>query len=281
MHVFTYEDYEHAAQSIRARINVEPQIGMILGSGLGPLADYVEDAVRIPYNDIPNFPPVTVHGHKGQLVIGMLEGQPVMVMQGRYHFYEGYSMHQVTFPIRVMQVMGLNTLIVTNAAGGLNPTYQAGDLMLITDHINLLGQMGFNPLLGPNEDRFGERFPIFTRTYDKALGEKVIAIAAQESITLHQGVYINLAGPAFETPAEIRMFRLWGADAVGMSTVPEVIVARHGGMRVLGISSITNVSIDDPDSTQEVSHEEVLRVGQQIVPNLMTILRQLLRGLPA
>lgn len=277
---FTRADYEEAAAYIRARIHIMPQIGMVLGSGLGMLAEEVVDAVIIPYEGIPHFPRPSVEGHHGRLVIGTLESQPILIMQGRIHYYEGFSMAQVTFPVRVMQMLGINTFIVTNAAGGLNPHFSAGDLMLITDHINLFGHMGLNPLVGPNDESLGPRFPIFTRAYDSALGKKVEEIARQENILLRKGVYIHLAGPAFETPAEIRMFRAWGADAVGMSTVPEVAVARHGGMRVLGISSITNISIDNPDSTQLVSHEEVLMVGRKIVPNLLALLRGLLRELP-
>lgn len=281
---FTRADYEAAADEIRRRTNLTPKIGIILGSGLGPLADRVEDAVAIPYREIPNWPQAPhnghVLGHRGQLVIGHFEGQPVLMMQGRLHFYEGYTMHQTTFPVRVMRVLGVDTLVVTNAAGGLNPNFRAGDLMLITDHINLLGQMGHNGLTGPNDDSFGDRFPIFTQAYDKKLRNTALEIAQREGITLQQGVYIALSGPAFETPAEIRMFRMWGADAVGMSTVPEVVVARHAGMRVLGVSSITNEAIDDQDSTKDVSHQEVLDVGAKIVPNLIKIIRGVLREFP-
>ncbi len=281
---FTRADYESAADEIRRRINRAPKIAIILGSGLGPLADSVTNGTVIPYRDIPNWPQAPhgghVMGHKGQLVIGEIEGQSVLMMQGRLHFYEGYNMHQVTFPVRLMRVLGVDTLIVTNAAGGLNPNYRAGDLMLITDHINLLGQMGNNGLIGPNDESFGDRFPIFTQPYDKKLRNKALEIAQRERITLQQGVYIALSGPAFETPAEIRMFRMWGADAVGMSTVPEVVVARHAGMRVMGVSSITNEAIDDQESVKDVSHEEVLAVGAKIVPNLITIIRGVLREFP-
>ncbi|MBI5931066.1 MAG: purine-nucleoside phosphorylase [Chloroflexi bacterium] len=281
---FTRADYEAAADEIRRRTPRAPKIGIILGSGLGPLADSVENAVAISYRDIPNWPQAPhgghVQGHKGQLVIGSFEGQDVVMMQGRLHFYEGYNMHQVTFPVRLMRVLGVDTLVVTNAAGGLNENFKAGDLMLITDHINLLGQMGNNGLIGPNDDSFGDRFPIFTQAYDKKLRNKAIEIAQREGITLRQGVYIALSGPAFETPAEIRMFRMWGADAVGMSTVPEVVVARHAGMRVLGVSSITNEAIDNQDSTKDVSHQEVLDVGAKIVPNLVKIIRGVIREFP-
>ncbi|PJF44997.1 MAG: purine-nucleoside phosphorylase [Phototrophicales bacterium] len=277
---FTYSDYEEAVQVIFERTSLRPKIAIILGSGLGPLADEVENPTIIPTNEIPHWPRSTVHGHKGRLVIGYIENQPVMVMQGRVHYYEGYSMQQVTFPIRVMQLMGIETLIVTNAAGGINTSFSAGDLMLIEDHINLLGHMGHNALIGPNDERLGERFPIFTVTYDKALREHTMRVARELNIHLQKGVYLCLSGPAFETPAEIRMFRAWGADAVGMSTAPEVTVARHGGIRVLGISSITNISIDHQDVQRDVSHEEVLEVGAKIVPNLMKLIRGVLQNMP-
>lgn len=276
---FTRADYEKTALAIRDRINTEPKVAMILGSGLGPLADSIEDATVIPAAELPNWPQSTVAGHHGRLVIGKLENVDVLVLQGRVHFYEGYSMAQIGFPIRVMQVMGIETLIVTNAAGGLNQSFNAGDLMLIVDHINLIGHMGWTPLRGPNDESFGPRFPIFTRAYDKRLSDVARQVARDNDITLREGVYICLAGPAFETPADIRMLRQWGADAVGMSTVPEVVTAVHGGMRVLGISSITNIAIDDPDSEQEVSHEEVLETGKAIVPRLITVLRGVLREL--
>lgn len=277
----TYEQVEEAAIAIESLLDFHPKVAMILGSGLGPLADNVENSTIIEYKDIPNWPPSTVQGHKGRLVIGQLHGQDVLVMQGRLHHYEGYSMHQVTFPIRVMQLLGIETLIVTNAAGGINTSFSQGDLMLIDDHINLLGHMGHNGLRGPNDPRYGgERFPIFTVTYDRALRNKLIEIAKRESIGLQRGVYLCLAGPAFETPAEIRMFRMWGADAVGMSTVPEVVVARHGGLRTLGISTITNIAIDHQDVQREVSHDEVLDVGASVVPRLITLLTGLLQEMP-
>jgi purine-nucleoside phosphorylase len=276
---FTRDDYDKTAQAIRERIDTHPKVAMILGSGLGPLADSIEDSTIIPYSDLPNWPRSTVAGHHGRLVIGKLENVDVMVLQGRAHFYEGYTMAQVGFPIRVMQVMGIETLIVTNAAGGLNPTFNAGDLMLIVDHINLIGHMGWTPLRGPNDESFGPRFPIFTRAYDQQLSEAARQVAADNNITLREGIYICLAGPAFETPADIRMLRQWGADSVGMSTVPEVVTAVHGGMRVLGISSITNIAIDDPDSEKDVSHEEVLETGKTIVPRLITVLRGVLQQL--
>jgi purine-nucleoside phosphorylase len=276
---FSRSDYEAAAQAIRQRISMRPQIGLILGSGLGPLAEAIEDPTIIPYEAIPGWPRSTVHGHKGRLVIGHLEGKPVLAMQGRIHFYEGYSMAQVGFPVRVMQVLGIDTLVVTNAAGGLNPQFQAGDLMLITDHISILAMLGFNPLMGPNDESFGPRFPDFTRAYDPELKDLTLKIARQENIPLQQGVYVCLSGPMFETPADVRMLRAWGADAVGMSTVPEVIAARHGGMRVLGFSSISNLSLDSTEATAATDHEDVLRVVQGIVPRLVHLLRGVLQEL--
>jgi purine-nucleoside phosphorylase len=279
--MFSYADYEQTATEIRDRINISPEIGIILGSGLAPLADSVEDAVIIPNSELSNWPQSTVKGHYGRLVIGHLENQPVLVMQGRSHFYEGYTMQQVTFPVRVMQMMGINTLIVTNAAGGVNTSFSEGDLMLIEDHINLLGHMGQNALIGPNDERLGPRFPIFTVAYDKRLRQRAIKVSKELGIPLQRGVYMCLSGPAFETPAEIRMFRAMGADAVGMSTAHEVTVARHGGLRVLGISSITNVTIDHQDIDRSVSHEEVIEVGATIVPRLVKLLKGILADLPA
>ncbi len=277
---FTREHYQEAADLIGSRIQIRPQIALILGSGLGELADAVEDPAVIPYSEVPHWPRPTVVGHGGRLVIGQLEGKPVMVMQGRIHYYEGYSMAQVTFPIRVMQIMGIGSLIVTNAAGGLNPEFRAGDIMLITDQINLVGVGGANPLRGPNDDAFGPRFPEMTRAYDRELMGIARAVAADEGIELREGVYICLAGPTFETPAEVRMLRILGGDAVGMSTVPEVIVARHGGMRVLGFSGISNIAIDDPERQGRPTHEEVLEAGKVIVPKLTRLIKGVLRRWP-
>ena len=276
----TRADFEAAAKVVQAAISVKPQIGMILGSGLGSLADSVEDACIVPYSDIPNFPQGSVSGHAGRLVIGHLEQRPVMVMQGRVHFYEGIPIEAVGFPIRVMQMLGIKTLIVTNAAGGLNPDFKAGDLMVIKDHINLPGLAGFNPLMGHNDDSLGPRFVPLTKPYDSELRKLVFAVAARQGIKLQEGVYISQSGPAYETPAEVRMLRMMGADAVGMSTAPEVLVALHAGMRVLGISSITNEAIDEVDSDRDVSHQEVLDVGKTIVPRLITLLRGVLCDLP-
>ncbi len=269
---YTREQYEAAADYIRTGSRHQPKVGLILGSGLNPLAEAVEAADRLPYDEIPHFPRPTVEGHTGRLILGQLEETPVAIMQGRVHFYEGYPLQQVVFPVRVMQVMGIKTLIVTNAAGGLNPAFQAGDLMLITDHINLIGMAGNNPLFGPNDPALGPRFPDMSHAYDPELGRIAQEVAQDQDIPLRQGVYAGLAGPSFETPAEIRFLRLIGADAVGMSTVAEVTVARHGGIRILGVSGISNVALAAPLSGQETSHEEVLAAGQQIVPRLTTLL---------
>ncbi|MFN2108892.1 MAG: purine-nucleoside phosphorylase, partial [Anaerolineae bacterium] len=234
----------------------------------------------IPFDEIPYFPVSTVSGHSGRVVVGQLEGKPVLAMQGRAHYYEGYSMAQVTLPIRMMQELGIKVLIVTNAAGGLNPDWQAGDLMLITDHINLIGMAGMNPLRGPNLAVFGPRFPDMSEAYDLKLQQVAREAAAEEGLLLREGVYAGLSGPNFETPAELRFLRSIGTDAVGMSTVAEVTVARHGGMRVLGLSSISNIVVYDPSHGEAASHEEVLEAGALIVPRLTALIRNVLRRLP-
>ncbi len=265
-----------AAAYIQQRITHRPTVGLILGSGLNPLADEVTVADRIPFAQIPRFPAPSVAGHVGQLVIGKLAGQDVLMMQGRVHFYEGPTLQQVTLPVRVMHELGIGTLIVTNAAGGVNPIYRAGDLMLITDHIGLPAMTGANPLWGPNDDSLGPRFPAMAHAYDPALRRLALRVAAKLGIELRQGVYAWLSGPTFETPAEVRFLRVIGADACGMSTVPEVIVARHMGMRVLGLSGISNVAVADPDAPEEANHEEVLEAGRSLVPKLMALLRGVL-----
>jgi purine-nucleoside phosphorylase len=272
--------YREAAEHIRARLAVRPAVGLVLGSGLGPLVDEIENGRAIPYQEIPHWPRSTVHGHAGKLVAGTLEEQPILVMQGRSHYYEGYSLAQVTLPVRVMRLLGIDTLILTNAAGGLNPAFQAGDMMVIEDHIFPAGFSGTNPLRGPNLGMFGPRFSIHTRTYSPQLRALARRIAAERGITLREGVYVSLSGPTFETPAEVRLLRSWGGDAVGMSTAPEAIVANHAGMRVLGLSSITNIALDSTSAQEEVSHEDVLRAGRQIVPRLAVLLRGVLRELP-
>jgi purine-nucleoside phosphorylase len=280
MEFFSRPEFEAAANYVKKRTRHQPRVGIVLGSGLGALADSVEDADIIPYADIPNWPRSTVLGHTGQLHIGNLEGRSVLVMRGRAHFYEGYPLSQVTLPIRVMQLLGLEIVILTNAAGGLNKAFSAGDLMLITDHINLLGMAGNNPLRGPNDDSLGVRFPDMSRVYDRELREIAVGVAGDEGIPLRQGVYMCLAGPSFETPADVRFLRVIGADAVGMSTVPEATVARHGGLRVLGFSGISNLVVDDPDALAETTHEEVLDAGKIMAPRLEKLLRGILRRLP-
>ncbi len=276
---YTQSDYDRAVEAIRARSALEPSIGLVLGSGLGGLADALAERTAVPYDVIPGWPISTVEGHSGQLVLGRLEGHAIIAQQGRAHFYEGYTLQQVTFPIRVMRRMGVDTLILTNAAGGLNPTYRVGDVMLFNDHINLVGMAGNNPLVGPNDPAFGERFVGMSQTYDSGLRRLAREAAAADGVPLHEGVYVCLAGPTFETPAEIRMLRLLGGDAVGMSTVHEVIIARHGGMRVLALSGITNETIDQVDSDREVNHQEVLDAGAVLVPRLSAIVRGVLRAL--
>lgn len=274
---FSMLHFEEAAAVIRDRIAFSPQIGLILGSGLSPLSDAVDDAVVIPYDQIPHFPLSTVEGHVGRLVMGQLEGRPVMVMQGRAHYYEGYSMPHIALPVRVMQVLGVETLIVTNAAGGLNPAFEPGDVMLINDHINLVGMAGLNPLRGPNLDALGPRFPDMSASYDAELRALARQVAAEVDAPLREGVYICLAGPSFETPADLRFLRVIGADAVGMSTVPEVTVARHGGTRVLGLSGVSNVLPASDGPSAETTHEEVLEAGKLLVPRLEAIIRGVLR----
>lgn len=276
---FALEQYDESAQFILAAASVRPRVGMVLGSGLGSLAEGVGNATIVPFADIPYFPASTVPGHTGQMVLGTVSGVPVCVMQGRVHYYEGYSLQQVTFPIRVMQRMGVRTLILSNAAGGLNPAFQVGDLMVLDDHINFTGMAGHNPLIGPNLDEFGPRFPAANHIYSRNLRQLADQVAAEQGIHLQHGVYIMLSGPNFETPAEVRFLRGIGADAVGMSTVPEALVAHHAGMQVLGISTITNVTIDSLDAAGEPSHEEVQDAGRLITPKLTKLLTGILAGL--
>jgi purine-nucleoside phosphorylase len=273
----TRQQVDEAVAFIRQRTQQQPEIGIVLGSGLGALSEAVEQADIIPYEDIPYFPVSSVLGHAGRMLIGRLEGRTVLVMQGRVHYYEGYSMGQVTFPIRLMQFLGIKMMIVTNAAGGLNTSFKAGDVMLITDQVNLIGMAGQNPLRGPNDESFGTRFPDMSEPYDEQLRSLALTVAAENKIDLKQGVYMCLAGPSFESPADIRFLRLIGADAVGMSTVPETIVARHGGLRVLGLSGISNAL--PPDGVkQETTHSEVLEAGRVLVPKMVAIIRGVLRS---
>ena len=273
-------DYQSAIELIKECTDIIPEIGLVLGSGLGTLANEIENPVIIPYEKIPHWPQSTVHGHSGNLVLGTLEGKAVVAQQGRAHFYEGYTMKQVTFPIRIMHLLGVSTVILTNAAGGVDPSFSVGDVMLINDHINLPGLTGKNPLMGPNDDTIGPRFVGLAQAYDSKLRAKAREIAETHDIPMHEGVYTAVSGPAFETPAEIRMLRTIGANAVGMSTVHEVLVARHAGLRVMACSGITNVAIDAVDSDFETNHEEVLEAGKVIVPRLTKILKGVLKDFP-
>jgi len=276
----TRETVIEAVEYIRSHTRHKPEVGVVLGSGLSALADRVADADVISYDDVPHFVPSTVPGHVGRLVIGVLGGVRVLLMQGRTHFYEGYSTAQVSLPVRVMQYLGVGALIVTNAAGGIHPEFASGDLMVINDHINLVGMAGQNPLRGPNEADFGVRFPSMAPAYDPALVTLAEEVAREQGITLRRGVYVMVAGPSYETPAEIRFLRTIGADAVGMSTVPEVVVARHAGMRVLGISLISNVAIDALEKAQGMAtHEEVLEAGRRAVPALIALVEGILTRL--
>jgi len=273
----TLEQIDEAADAIRKRTSYRPRVGLILGSGLNGLADSVQKADIVPYGELPHWPVSTVQGHAGRLVIGELEGQTALVMQGRIHFYEGYSMSQITLPVRVMLRLGLEIMFVTNAAGGVNPDFSPGDVMLITDNLNLIAMMGGNPLMGPNIDELGPRFPDMSQAYDRKLMDLARQVASNENIPLREGVYCALSGPSFEGPADLRFLRGIGADAVGMSTVPEVIVARHGGMRVLGLSGISNKA--NLDGSAATTHEEVIEAGKVITPKIEKIIRGVLRSL--
>lgn len=273
-----YDQVVEAVTAIQAHTSQKPAVALILGSGLGDLVAEMRDAVAIPYAEIPHFAHSTVVGHAGRLLIGMLEDVPVVVMQGRFHLYEGYSLQVLTLPVRVMRSLGAHTLIVTNAAGGVNAAYRQGDFMLMRDHINMPGLAGASPLLGPNDERFGERFPALAQAYDAGLRALARSVAAGwPDITLHEGVYTMVGGPNYETGAELKFLRMIGTDAVGMSTVPEVVVARHAGMRVLGLSLITNAATGD--ETQEVNHAEVLAAADAARPKFAALMRGIVRGI--
>jgi purine-nucleoside phosphorylase len=257
-----------AVEYIHSLRSFSPQVGLILGSGLGQVAEEIEDRLMIPYQDIPHMPVSTVRGHAGHLVMGDWGGKQVACFQGRFHYYEGYSMAEVTFPVRLLAALGANVLVVTNAAGGMNPSLNPGDLMLITDHINF---MGTNPLIGPNDAELGPRFPSMTSAYDRDLATLVCSVASEMGIELKHGVYIGVSGPSFETPAELKAFSLWGADAVGMSTVPEVIVASHADLKVLAISVITNIARGE---AHEAHHGQVLDVAGKVGPSLARLLEK-------
>ena len=261
-----------AADYIRAKLDRTPEIGLVLGSGWGDFADHVSSAVRIPYGEVPGFPRTGVTGHAGEWVIGEIGGKYVAVMSGRFHYYEGHDMKTVTLPVRVMQVLGVKTLILTNAAGGVNGDFEVGDLMLISDHISMTGA---SPLFGPNDDELGPRFPDMTHAYDRDLRFLAHLVANGQHFRLREGVYAQMPGPCYETPAEIRMLRVLGADAVGMSTVPEVIAARHGGMKVMGVSCITNMAAGVLD--QPLSHTEVVEASKKAAGRVKAFLEEMIR----
>jgi purine-nucleoside phosphorylase len=266
-----YERVEHAARVIRARFDEDVRIGVVLGSGLGAFAEDLEESVAVPYEEIPGFARPTVEGHSGHLVLGRIGGVPVAVLQGRFHFYEGYSRDEVTFPMRVMGVMGVKAVVLTNAAGGINIEFVQGSLMVISDHLNLMGR---NPLLGPNDSRFGPRFPDMSEVYSREYQETAVQEAREMGLELRRGVYAALSGPSYETPAEVRMLRTLGADAVGMSTVPEAIVARQMGIRVLGLSCITNLAAGVVD--QPINHKEVMETGARVHETFRNLLRRVI-----
>ena len=266
-----YERAEHATRVIRSRISVEPRIALVLGSGLGSFADDFEEAVAIPYEEIPGFVRSTAQGHAGRLVIGKIDTVPVLAMQGRVHYYEGYSLEEVTFPVRTFGLLGVKTLVLTNAAGGINVQLTQGALMVLSDHVNL---MGVNPLRGPNDERFGPRFPDMSAVYSPELQELVIDEARAIGVEVRRGIYGGLSGPSYETPAEIHLLRALGADAVGMSTVPEAIVARHMGLEVLGISCITNMAAGISD--EPINHEEVMATGDRVRETFAELLRRVI-----
>ncbi len=276
MTIALYDRASEAARYVQAKAHSRaPRVAVVLGSGLGGVADAVEDAINIPYGEIPHFVTSTVEGHDGKLIIGSCGGIDVVLMKGRLHFYEGYSMEDVTLPVRVFSIMGIQSLILTNAAGGTAPHLSPGSLMVITDHINMMGE---NPLRGPNDERFGPRFQDLTEVYTPAYVEAAHEAAREIGVVLHEGVYMALRGPSYETPAEIRMVRKLGADAVGMSTVPEATVARHCGMKVLAISCITNIAAGL--STGEINHNEVIevgaRAGKQLAELIVRVIPRLL-----
>ena len=265
---------KRTVEFLNSNTNLRPKVGIILGTGLGGLVNEIEIKDSIPYTDIPHFPLSTVEGHKGRLIFGTIGDVPVMAMQGRFHYYEGYSMKKVTYPVRVMKQFGVDTLIVSNASGGMNPDFEIGTIMVINDHINMLGH---NPLIGKNHPELGPRFPDMSEPYDKELIEKALAIGKRLNIKLATGVYLGTTGPTLETPAEYRMFRILGGDTVGMSTVPEIIVARHMNMRCFGISIITDLGV--PGKIVEISHEEIQQVAAAAEPSMTRIIRELVSDL--
>lgn len=267
----TYDMIQESLQYIKSKSSITPEYGIILGTGLGRLADSIEKDVVIPYENIPHFPISTVEAHAGKLIIGTLAGKKVIAMQGRFHFYEGYTMQQIVFPVRTMKLLGVNTLIVSNACGGINPLFVPGTIMAITDHINLLGD---NPLIGPNDERIGPRFPDMSEPYSRKLLETVSSVALKNGIRIEKGIYAAMSGPSLETRAEYRMLRLIGADVIGMSTVPEVIAAVHARMSVLGLSVITDACL--PDALEPVDIKKIIAVADRAEPVLVKLIQKVL-----
>jgi purine-nucleoside phosphorylase len=269
-----YEKIAQTTKYIQSKTSFKPEIGIVLGSGLGNLGNQIEVELAIPYTEIPNFPVSTVKGHQGKLILGYLGGKKVVAMQGRFHYYEGYSMKEVTFPIRIMKALGIELLVLSNAAGGMNPAFKVGDIMLINDHINLFPD---NALMGPNDERLGPRFPDMSEVYDRKLIQKALQICEKNNIKVHQGVYVGTSGPTFETPAEYKYFRIIGGDTVGMSTVPEATVARHAGIPCFAASIVTDLGVEG--IVEQVSHEEVLAAAQAAEPILTKIIVSLFEQL--
>lgn len=269
-----YERIKDAREAIEAKCIEKLEVGIILGTGLGRLVDDIDVNAQLPYENIPHFPVSTVEAHAGKLILGTLSGKSVMVMQGRFHYYEGYSMQEIAFPVRVMKSLGIDTLVVSNAAGGINPNFPAGTIMAITDHINLLGD---NPLIGPNDERIGPRYPDMSEPYSRELLDKAVGVALEESIPLERGVYASMSGPCLETRAEYRMLKTLGADAIGMSTVPEVIAARHAGIRVLGLSVITDSCL--PDALEVVDIQKIIAAANRVEPSLVKLIKEVLKRL--
>jgi purine-nucleoside phosphorylase len=263
---------EKAVEYVKEKSNFEPEIGIILGTGLGSLGDYIEKVSEIDYSDIPEFPVSTVFGHAGKLILGYLEGKKVVAMQGRFHYYEGYTMQEVTIPVRVMKELGIKLLVASNACGGLNPNFKAGDIMIIKDHSNF---MGTNPLIGPNLEDFGPRFPDMSEVYDKGMVEILEKVAASQGIKVQRGVYGAVSGPNYSTKAELSMMITLGSDTVGMSTVPEAIVARHCGLKVAGVSCITDMAI--PDIMVAPTHEEIVKVAESVKPKFVSLIKQFVK----
>lgn len=262
---------KETVEYLETKVSFDPDVGIILGTGLGGLVNEIEILHTIPYEFIPNFPVSTVDGHRGQLIFGTMSGKKIVAMQGRFHYYEGYTMQEITFPVRVMKFMGINLLILSNASGGVNPEFEVGDLMIIEDHINLMKN---NPLIGQNEDELGTRFPDMSHAYDKSLIEKTFQIASRHNIKLQRGIYAAVSGPTFETPAEYKYIRTIGADAVGMSTVPEVIAARHMGLRCFAFSVITDLGV--PGKIVEITHKDVIFAASSVEPSMTKIIKELI-----